>query len=425
MHSPSAHRLTLWILAAMACGAILGIVLNLLGAFASSHTVYQWLMENAVDGLLYVIGQGFVRLLQTLVVPLVLLSLACGAASMDDIRRFGRIGAKTMALYLATTASAIGLALAMAVVFQPGTGFQLTTGAAFTPKEAPPLSEVFLEMLPRNAFEAMAAGNMLQVIVVALLTGVAISMAGAAGKPLLTLLQSADAVMMKLVWIVMCLAPFGVFALVTRTFAAEGLEAFRPLMGYFLVVLAALAIHALVVYPLMLKLLAGLNPLPFLQKMGTVQLFAFSTASSNATIAVNLQTTTDRLGVSPSIASFSIPLGATINMDGTAIMQGAATVFIAQAYGIVLAPMDYLLVMLSATLASIGTAGVPGVGLVMLSMVLTQVGLPVEGIALIFGIDRLLDMARTVVNVTGDAAVTCVVARIEGALDLKVYERRG
>jgi Na+/H+-dicarboxylate symporter len=226
---------------------------------------------------------------------------------------------------------------------------------------------------------------------------------------------------MSLVWLVMRIAPIGVFALIAKTFATQGFDAFIPLLKYVAVVLAVLFFHALVTYPALLKALSGLPIRPFLSKLREVQIFAFSTASSNATIPVSMRVAENQLGVRNSVASFSIPLGATINMDGTAIMQGVATVFISQAYGLGLEFTDYLMVIVTATLASIGTAGVPGVGLIMLSMVLAQVGLPVEGIGLIIGIDRLLDMVRTAVNVTGDCAVTCIVASKEKAIDQTRY----
>jgi Na+/H+-dicarboxylate symporter len=236
--------------------------------------------------------------------------------------------------------------------------------------------------------------------------------------------QDLNAVVMKIVTIVMQLAPYGVFALLARTFAQEGFGAVGPLMKYFLLVLAVLAVHGLMVYPALLTLLARLNPVQFFRNARTVHAFAFSTASSNATLPVTLETTEHRMGVSNSVAAFTIPLGATVNMDGTAIMQGVATVFIAGAYGIEMSLADYGMVVLTATLASIGTAGVPGVGLVMLAMVLKQVGLPEAGIGLILGVDRLLDMVRTAVNVTGDMVVTCIVAKGEGQLDEAAYSAR-
>jgi Na+/H+-dicarboxylate symporter len=222
----------------------------------------------------------------------------------------------------------------------------------------------------------------------------------------------------------MGLAPFGVFCLIAKVFAEQGFAALAPLAKYFSVVMLALSLHLAGVYSVLLKLLGGLSPMLFAKKFKRVCLFAFSTSSSNATIPVNLETVEHRLGVSNSIASFTIPLGATVNMDGTAIMQGVATVFISQAYGMDIGFRGYLIVILTATLASIGTAGVPGVGLITLAMVLKQVGLPVEGIGLIIGVDRLLDMWRTVVNVSGDAVVTCIVAKSEKQIDLKIYNSK-
>ena len=279
-------------------------------------------------------------------------------------------------------------------------------------------------MVPSNPIEAMASANMLQIIVFALLFGIAITMSGERGKHVLDVFKDLDAIIMKMVEIIMGLAPYGVFALITRTFATQGIDLILPLIGYFLTLTVALGVHALCVYPTLLKSLVNLNPLTFLRKMRDPATFAFSTASSGATIPVTLRTTELKMGVKDTVSSFTVPLGATINMDGTAIMQGVATVFISNVYGVDLSVADYLMVILTATLASIGTAAVPGVGLVMLTMVLNQVGLPVEGIALIIGVDRLLDMMRTACNVTGDCAVTCIIAKSEGAMDLGVFNDR-
>ena len=419
--SESKHRLTLQILVGMLLGLVTGL---LLGAIAENNPASQgFISEFLVEGLFKLLGQAFLALLQVLVVPLVLVSLICGTAALEDVRKLGRIGARSLALYLGTTAIAISLALSLAVMIGPGRGFGLETTASFTAQAAPSLVDVLIDLFPRNIFGAMAGGNMLQVIAFSILFGLALTMAGAAGQRLLGIFNDLNEAIMKLVWIVMRLAPFGVFALIGRTFATQGLEAFAPLLKYFLLVLGVLFLHALVTYPSLLVLLGRLNPRPFLSKMREVQIFAFSTASSNATIPVTLRTTEQHLGVKNSVASFTVPLGATVNMDGTAIMQGVATVFIAQAYGMGLEFTDYLMVVVTATLASIGTAGVPGVGLIMLSMVLTQVGLPVEGIGLIIGVDRLLDMVRTAVNVTGDATVSCIVAKSEGELDEELYAR--
>lgn len=406
----------------MVAGIATGAAIHALAtSMDPDSAIAKAIQEWVVDGIFLVVGQSFLRLLTVLVVPVVFLSLVCGAAAMDDIRKLGRIGLRAVGLYLFTTAAAISMAMGLALAFRPGHGFTLDAGASFEARPSPPLTETFVNLFPKNAIASMAEGNMLQIIVFAILLGLALTLAGASGKRVLAACGDWNDVVMKFVGIIMSLAPIGVFALIARTFSNEGFGAFGPLIGYFLTVLLALAIHALGIYPLLLKSLGGLRIRPFFRKMREVHLFAFSTASSNATIPVTLKAVETRLGVSNPIASFTVPLGATINMDGTAIMQGVATIFIAQAYGLDLAASQLLLVVLTATLASIGTAGVPGVGLIMLSMVLTQAGLPVEGIALILGIDRLLDMVRTAVNVTGDATVSCIVARSEKELDSSIY----
>lgn len=380
--------------------------------------IHIWLVE----GLFGVVGAAFLGLLKMLVVPVVLISLVCGVASLESIRTLGRVGLRTLLLYLSTTAIAISIALAFASVFQPGAKANLPNDLSYTSKEAPSLGEVIVNMVPTNPVQALAEGNMLQIILFAVLLGIALSLGGEAGKRIQGIFDDLNVVVLKLVDIVIALAPYGVFALIAKTFSTHGIHEIGPLLfKYFILVVVVLFIHGLLVYPLLLKLLSALSPFPFLRKMRTAQLFAFSTASSSATIPVTLDVVETRLGIKKSIASFTVPLGATINMDGTAIMQGVATLFIAQAYGVEIGFTGLLTIVLTATLASIGTAGVPGVGLVMLAMVLTQMNLPVEGIALITGIDRLLDMIRTAVNITGDAAVTAIVARWEGAIDEQVY----
>jgi Na+/H+-dicarboxylate symporter len=304
---------------------------------------------------------------------------------------------------------------------QPGAGFDLPSDLAYTGSEAPPLTETLINIFPTNPVRAMADGSMLQIIVFSILFGLAATVAGEPGQKLIGIFQDLNSVIMRLVMMLMNLAPYGVFCLIAKVFAVQGVGAIVHLAQYFFVVLGVLLLHALIVYPSLLRLLAGLDPLTFFRKMRDPIALAFSTASSNATLPVTLENAELRLGAGNSVASFTIPLGATINMDGTAIMQGVATVFIAQAYGIEIGMTGYLMVVLTATLASIGTAGVPGVGLIMLAMVLRQVNLPVEGIGLIIGVDRLLDMVRTAVNVTGDSAVTCIVARTEGQLDAEIF----
>lgn len=380
-----------------------------------------WIHTWFSDGLFYILGQGFVRLLQVIVVPLVFVSLVCGTAALGDIAQVGRIGVKVLALYLFTTAVAISLAMAVALLFKPGQNVGLQPETEFSPPVAPSLPDVILGIVPDNVVDAMASGDMLPIIVFAVFFGLAVTTAGAAGRRILDLFTQLNDVIMRLVWLIMTLAPIGVFALIARTFATQGYTAFTPLLKYFFIVLGVLLLHGFATYPILLRLFGRMSPGPFLRKMREVQIFAFSTASSNATLPVSLGTCETRLGVNNSVASFTIPLGATVNMDGTAIMQGVATVFIAQVYGFDLNLAQLMTVVLTATLASIGTAGVPGVGLIMLAMVLQQVGLPVAGIGLIIGIDRLLDMVRTAVNVTGDCAMTCIVARSEGQWDSAVY----
>ncbi|EGV52523.1 sodium:dicarboxylate symporter [Candidatus Endoriftia persephone str. Guaymas] len=411
------HGLTRRIMIAMASGALLGILLNLL--FGAEGLLKDYL----TDGLLYVVGAIFVASLKMLVVPLVFVSLVGGVTSLGNLSALGRMSVKAILLYLFTTAVAISIALILATVVGPGQGFEAgVADVSFQGKEAPPISQVFISMVPTNPVAALSEGNMLQIIVFSLLFGIAITLAGERGRHVLNLFNDLDAVIMHMVEIIMRLAPYGVFALIARTFATQGLDLIVPLLAYFLTLTVALGLHAFVTYPLLLKLLAGLNPLRFLRKMRDPATFAFSTASSGATIPITMRTVEAKMGVDTSVASFTVPLGATLNMDGTAMMQGVATVFIANVYGVDLGVTEYLMVVLTATLASIGTAAVPGVGLVMLTMVLNQVGLPVEGIALIIGVDRLLDMMRTACNVTGDCAVSCIIAKGEGALDQVCFD---
>ncbi|WP_039872269.1 dicarboxylate/amino acid:cation symporter [Photobacterium angustum] len=402
---------------------ILGMVLGILTGFLIRTFLadISFIHEYIVNGLFDVGGKIFIASLKMLVVPLVFVSLVCGTSSLKDIATLGRLGGKTVLFYLATTAIAITLALFLANVFQPGAGADLSAATTFAAKEAPTLGSVIVGMFPTNPISSMANGNTLQIIVFAVLFGIAISAAGKPGERIAEVFKDLNEVIMKLVALLMNIAPFGVFFLMAKLFTGLGLDAIFNLINYFLVLVAALLIHGLVTYSAMLKIFTGLSPITFLKKMEDAVMFAFSTASSNATIPVTMETATKRLGVNNKIASFTVPLGATINMDGTAIMQGVATVFIAQAFNIDLSMGDYIAVIVTATLASIGTAGVPGVGLIMLAMVLNQVGLPVEGIAIIMGVDRLLDMIRTAVNITGDSVVTCIVAKSENELDIERF----
>ena len=410
--------LTNRILLAMVLGISLGSILEiLLGNLDTETQLYGFVYNGLVMGVFDVLGRIFIASLKLLVVPLVLVSLICGMAALGASSRMGPIAGKTLGLYLITTCIAVTLGLAVAIIVGPGNGVNAIASVDFVPKEAPPIKETLINIFPTNPVAAMAEGNMLQVIVFALLVGFAMTRAGEAGERLIAWFQDLEVVVMKMVGVLIELAPYGVFALLTKLFATMGFETIFDLAKYFFTLLAVLLFHGLVIYGLVLRTLTPLSPAVLRAKMRRVWAFAFSTSSSGATLPITLRTVEKRLGVNKSVAGFAVPLGATINMDGTAIMQGVATVFIAQVYGIDLSSSQLLMVVLTATLASIGTAAVPSAGLIMLSLVLTQAGLPVEGVALILGVDRLLDMVRTAVNVTGDATVSTVVAYHEGQLD--------
>ncbi|SIR08298.1 Na+/H+-dicarboxylate symporter [Shewanella morhuae] len=407
--------LTSKILIGMGAGIALGLVLRI--AFPESDIVNDYITE----GFLHVIGTIFISSLKMLVVPLVFISLVCGTCSLSEPSKLGRLGGKTLAFYLFTTAIALVVAIVSAVLIHPGNASLATEKMEYIAKEAPSLSSVLINIVPTNPMQALSEGNMLQIIIFAVIFGFAIAHIGERGKRVAALFEDLNEVIMRVVTLIMQLAPYGVFALMAKLALTLGLGTFESVVKYFFVVLGVLLVHAFIVYPTLLKLFSGLNPLIFIRKMRDVQLFAFSTASSNATLPITIEASEHRLGVDNKIAAFTLPLGATINMDGTAIMQGVATVFIAQVFGIELSLTDYAAVVVTATLASIGTAGVPGVGLIMLAMVLNQVGLPVEGIALIIGVDRLLDMVRTAVNVTGDCVATVIIAKSEGEFNEAVF----
>ncbi len=405
--------LTTKVLLAMLFGIIVGLIINSTGLNGDDSVVGEYV----VHGLFYIIGTMFITALKMLVVPLVVFSLLSGVLGIGDISTLGRVGMKSFALYLLTTAIAIAVAISVASSFGVGEGANLVSTASFSAADAPPLSKVLIDIIPSNIIDAMATGQMLQIIFFSILAGISILMVGKKAKPLVELIELINEVMMKMVSIVMSVAPYAVFALIAKAISDLGFDLLVQLASYVAVLILALLLHLFVTLSTLFKLFTNLSPVMLMKKLRNVQIFAFSTSSSNATIPVTLKTVTDRLGVNNSVASFTVPFGATINMDGTAIMQGVATVFIANAYGVDLGISGYLTVILMSVLASIGTAGVPGVGLIMLSMVFTQVGLPLEGIGLILGVDRLLDMVRTAVNVSGDATVSIIVAKSEKQFD--------
>ncbi len=419
---PVKDKLTRNIFLALFLGILTGICLYYLGQWRPDSALSTFIDEYLLGGVFFVAGKIFVNLLKLMIVPLVLVSLVCGVMSSEDSKNLGRLGIKTFILYLLTTAIAITLAMGVALVLDPGASVSLDANTeGFQVSERPPFVQVLINIFPSNPVQAMADGNMLQVIVFAMLLGIAVNHSGAAGQRVGALFVDMNDVVMKLVQIIIGLAPYGVFFLVAQVAAEHGLNIFKGLGLYMFCVLFALLLHVCLTYMGLLTLVARLNPLVFLKKMRSALVFAFSTASSAATMPVTLRTVEYKLGVKNSIAAFTIPLGTTINMDGTAIMQGVATVFIASAYGVELGVTEYLLVIVTATMASIGTAAVPSAGMITLAMVLGQVGLPAEAIGLIIGVDRVLDMARTAVNVAGDATVTCTVAKSENGVDLSIY----
>lgn len=411
-------NLTTKILTGMLAGLMLGIAINSLqhSQWAPS-ALTSWLQWALVEGLFDIVGAIFIASLKLLVVPLVFVSLVCGCSALGNNSRMGGMAVKTLALYLLTTALAISLALFIANIIQPGVGMNMGDNIAFSAQEAPSIKEVLINIFPSNPVKAMAEGNMLQIIVFSILMGIAVARSGAPGKKVQAIFEQFNEVIMKMVVILMHLAPYGVFCMLAKLFAELGFGAIGDLLKYFMAVVLVLVLHVLGTYSLLFYGMSRLSPLKLISNIRPALLFAFSTSSSSATLPVTLNVAERRLGIDNSIASFTLPLGATINMDGTAIMQGVATVFIAQAFNVDIGLGGYLMVILTATLASVGTAGVPGVGLITLAMVLQQVGLPVEGIALIIGVDRLLDMIRTAVNVAGDCMVSMLIAQSEGLLD--------
>lgn len=413
--------LTGQIMIALLLGIACGVVFHYL---VPSGTVRD---DIIVNGIFQFVGQGFIRLMQMLVVPLVFCSIACGAASVGDVKTLGRIGGKTLGTYIATTALAVTIALTVGNLISPGLGVdasQLTSNASASNVQTSDVSimDTLLGIIPTNPFNALAEGNMLAVIFFSLFLGILMAIMGRKVEHVRRFFEEFNGLMMKMTEAVMLVSPIGVFCLLARTFTNLGVEMFLPLIKYMLGVVIALGIQCFIVYVLIFLIFGHMNPIKFFKKFANVMLFAFSTDSSNATIPLNIDTLVNRIGVHRKVASFTIPLGATINMDGTSIMQGVAVVFTAQLFGVNLTPTDYATVILTATIASIGTAGVPSVGLITLSMVFNSVGLPLEGIAIIMGIDRILDMLRTAVNITGDAIVTTVVAKSEGEFDRETFE---
>ncbi|MEH6628983.1 MAG: dicarboxylate/amino acid:cation symporter [Motiliproteus sp.] len=367
------------------------------------------------------LGTLFIHAIKMLIVPLVFCSLIVGVTSMQDTTKMGRVGIKAMVLYLGTTAVAIAIGMALALIFTPGEGIEMTTSAAPVAKDAPELVQTLLNLVPKNPVSAMAAGNILQIIVFALGLGIALNLCGEKAEPVIKLFDGMAEGMYKLTELVMKFAPYGVFGLMAWVAGKYGMDLLLPLAKVIAVVYLGSLIQVGVVYTGLITIVGRLNPLRYLKGLVNPAAVAFTTTSSSGTLPATIKASRESHGVSKGISSFVLPMGATINMDGTAIYQGVTALFIAQAFGIDLAAGDYLVIMLTATLASIGSAGVPGAGLIMLSLVLTSVGLPLEGVAIIAGIDRILDMARTTTNVCGDMMVCALVGKSEDELDERIY----
>lgn len=407
------------IFAALIGGICVGILLH--------YTVPAGFARDTVivDGIFYVLGQGFIRLMQMLVVPLVFCSLVCGSLAIGDTKTLGQVGIRTVAFYIFTTLIAVCLSLGIAVLIKPGKGISMDSieSAEITLSEPVSFTDTLLNMIPKNPIASMADGDMLPIIIFAVFVGIMAARLGKGVGIVADFFSQFNDIMMEMTMVIMRAAPVAVFCLIARTFAGTGFSALLPLLKYIGAVALALAIQCFIIYQVLLFVFTGLHPVQFIKKFFSVMLFAFTTASSTAAIPYSIGVLEKKMGVSGKISSFTIPLGATINMDGTSIMQGIAVIFVAEAYGITLPPEALLTVVATATLASIGTAGVPSVGIITLSMVLSSVGLPTEGIALIMGIDRIVDMMRTAVNITGDAVCTAIVAHQNGLLNREVFLR--
>lgn len=405
---------------ALIAGAIIGVLIHYFMPASAFRD------DILINGILHVIGQGFIRLMQMLVVPLVFCSLVCGSMAIGDTKTLGKVGIKTVLFYLLTTAVAVCVALIIANIIDPGIGINMeniSKAEITNSSNTTSMIDTLLNIIPKNPIGSMAEGDMLPIIVFALFVGIMLAKLGSKASTVANFFSQFNDIMMEMTMAIMKVAPIGVFCLIAKTFAGIGFDAFLPMLKYMGSVILALAIQCFVIYQLLLFVFTRLNPLKFIKKFFPVMTFAFTTATSNSTIPLSIDTLEKKIGVSRRISSFTIPLGATVNMDGTSIMQGVAVIFIAQVYGIDLTLAQLGTVVVTATLASIGTAGVPSVGLITLAMVLNSVGLPTEGIALIMGIDRILDMLRTAVNITGDAVCTTIVAHQEKVLDRDIFNK--
>ncbi len=404
-------------------GMILGLILGGIVNLYFSDVVF--IEKYFTTGIFELIGTLFMNTFKMMTVPIVFFSLIVGASNVGDVKKFGKMSSQIVTFYLLTTALAITIALGVGLLLNPGlnTNIVYTTGE-FVPAEPVGLVDTLSAIIPTNPFKSLVEGEMLQVITFALFIGISMSMLGDKVNQLRGLTNEINDTLLNIMVFIMQVAPIGVFALMFNVFAEVGFDLILPLGKYFIAILLALLIQYVIVYPALIKIFANLNPIQFLKNGFKAAVFAFTTSSSSATIPVTLDVMKNNQGVDEDISSFTIPLGATINMDGTSIMQGVAVILIAQLSGVELTLSMFLTVIVTATIASIGTAGVPGAGLVMLSMVLVEVGLDPSMIGLIIGIDRLLDMCRTSVNITGDQACSIIVAKKQNAFNEDIYYRK-
>ncbi len=405
------------VLFSMVTGIIVGVLIN--NFFLPSYFIESILINQV----LHTISSLFLILLKMIVLPLIFVSIISGIISINDVNTLGRLGIKTLTLYVFTTMLAITLALFVSnfIDYNIETISQNNIIQNISPIDKN--SNLILNIFPDNFFSALVDGNVIQVLSFAIFIGISASYVKNEIPEFVSLINNLNKIFNKMVMIIISFTPIAVFSLLAKTFSTEGMDVFIPLIKYFSVVVLVLLLHFAFTYSLILRVFSSLSIQKFYSKLRSLIIFTFSTSSSNASIPFTLNTIVNKYGVNKSFASFSIPLGATINMDGTAIMQGCATYFLAAYYGIDLVFSDFVLIILTATVASIGTAGIPSAGIIMLSLILTELGIPLEGITLLLGVDRLLDMMRTSVNVSGDTCISCVVAQSEKLIDVKKFNQ--
>lgn len=399
------------IIVSMVLGIILGVFINLIDISQSStHSI----IINGLD----LVSHLFLSALKLIIIPLIFFSIVCGIVSLSEDVSISRLGIKTISLYLVTTVIAISLGLLFASLISYEPVLVTDLNSEINVKDMQSENNFF----PNNIFKSMVDGNIIHLLIFSILIGISASRIKEKIKTFIKYVHEFNEVINELVRIIISFTPLAVFCILSKTFATQGLDTLMPLMGYFMTVVAVLLLHFFITFSLLLKIFTRLDPIIFYRNIKDVLVFTFSTSSSSASIPFTLKTANEKCGVDKSISTFSIPLGATINMDGTAIMQGCATFFLASLYGIDLGINEILTIVITATIASIGTAGIPSAGIIMLTVIFTQIGIPLEGITLLLGVDRLLDMMRTSVNVSGDLCISCIVASSENKLDHNTFK---